>query len=266
MTISEIWVYPVKSLGGVRLKQATVEDRGFQYDRRWMIVDETGLFQTQRVLTKMALIDVKLASEGLILHSRTNGQEITISYQPLTKEPMEVTVFDSRMSAVTVCNEADKWLSEQLDRKVRLVMMPTSTQRKVNTNYAFQGEIVSFADGYPFMLISQASLDYLNQLLPEPVRMNRFRPNLVVSGTAPFEEDEWKQIMIGDQKFEIVKPCSRCILITVDPETGEKGSEPLKTLTTFRKVNNKILFGQNLLGRTLGDIKEGDALTILSKK
>jgi uncharacterized protein YcbX len=146
---------------------------------------------------------------------------------------------------------------------VKLVIMPESTQRKADPRYAKNNENVSFADGFPFLLISQASLDHLNEQLEMPIVMQRFRPNFVVTGTNPHAEDDWKSIKIGGLFFDIVKPCARCVLTTIDPETAEKGKEPLKTLATYRRVNNKILFGQNVVTKQNGLIKQGDPISLL---
>lgn len=264
MTISEIWIYPVKSLGGVRVTDAEVEEKGLKYDRRWMIIDENGKFITQRALHKMALIDVIIISDGLILSYRNNtNDKVFVPFKPITSEPVSVTVWDDEVEALTVSDEADQWLSDQLGSNVRLVIMPESTQRKADPKYAKNDENVSFADGFPFLIISQASLDNLNSKLTEPIIMNRFRPNFVITGTTPHAEDEWKFIKMGNLEFEIVKPCARCVLTTVDPETGEKGPEPLKTLAAYRKVNNKILFGQNVVAKNLGKVSQEDVVILL---
>lgn len=264
MTLSEIWIYPVKSLGGIRLAEAEVEEKGLKYDRRWMIVDENGMFVTQRILHKMALIDVELLSFGLILSYRPEeNNTIFVPFQSISAISVSVTIWDDETDALTVSDEVDKWLSNLLKKNVRLVMMPESTHRKADPRYAKNEENVSFADGYPFLIISQASLDHLNTRLPEPIEMKRFRPNFVVTNTAAHEEDEWKSIQIGHVHFDIVKPCARCILTTINPETGEKSAEPLKTLATYRKINNKIMFGQNVVAKDYGKVSQGDTLTVL---
>lgn len=256
MRLSEIWIYPVKSLGGIRLTEANVEERGLQYDRRWLIIDENNVFITQRVFGQMALIDVALESSGLKIFLRNNPENnVIVSYEPGSGEKVSVTIWDDIVNAVTVSDEADAWLSVQLDKRVRLVMMPESTERKADPKYASNGENVSFADGFPFLVISQASLDELNSRLEEPISMVRFRPNFVIAETIPFEEDQWKRIRVGELDFEIVKPCGRCVLTTVDPATGEKGAEPLKTLASYRRVNNKVLFGQNMVASNFGLVK-----------
>jgi uncharacterized protein YcbX len=264
MLLSEIWIYPVKSLGGIRMEVCQVEERGLQYDRRWMIVDESGVFLTQRALSKMALLDVSLHPDGIIISNRHESKiQVFVPYAPVSSNPMRVVVWDDTVEALTVTDEADAWLSEQLEKKVHLVVMPESTLRKADPRYALHNESVSFADGFPFLLISEGSLNDLNSRLADPVSMNRFRPNFVVSGTNAFAEDDWKSIKIGALSFDVVKPCARCILTTIDPKTALKGSEPLKTLATYRKLNNKILFGQNLVSRQNGSVQEGDEIILL---
>ncbi|NIJ53583.1 MOSC domain-containing protein [Dyadobacter arcticus] len=264
MLLSEIWIYPIKSLGGIRLNEALTEEKGLQYDRRWLIIDENDRFVTQRFFTKMALIDVALLEDSLKISNRLEpGNEVLVPFEPITTKPVMVTIWNDAVEAVTVSDEVDRWLSRELGQDLRLVMMPQTSIRLVDTKYAKNDEFVSFADGYPYLIISQASLDNLNSRLAEPITMTRFRPNFVITGTMPFEEDQWKKITIGDLHFEILKPCARCVLTTINPETAEKGVEPLKTLATFRKVNNKILFGQNVVARDFGVVKEGDLLKVL---
>ena len=264
MRLSEIWIYPVKSLGGIRLTEANVEERGLQHDRRWLIIDENNVFVTQRVFGQMALIDVALEANGLKIFLRNNPENnVIVPYEPGSGEQLSVTIWDDVVNAVAVSDEADAWLSAQLDKRVRLVMMPESTERKADPKYASNGENVSFADGFPFLVISQASLDDLNARLEEPISMVRFRPNFVIAGTMPFEEDQWKRIRIGELDFEVVKPCARCVLTTVDPATGQKGPEPLKTLAGYRRVNNKVLFGQNIVASNFGMVQEGDELEVV---
>ena len=265
MTLSEIWIYPVKSLGGIRLSKAQTEERGLRYDRRWMIIDENNVFITQRMFTQMALIDVELVQEGLRIFNRNSpADHVIMPFEPVERETLAVTVWDDVTEGVTVCKEADQWLSRQLGQPVRLVMMPETSKRMADPRYAAHGERVSFADGFPYLVISQASLDELNARLAEPITMRRFRPNFVITGTAPFAEDGWKHILIGGLQFDIVKPCSRCVLTTIDPQTAAKGPEPLKTLATYRRSGNKILFGQNVVARDFGEIMEGDEVTLMS--
>jgi uncharacterized protein YcbX len=263
MTLSEIWIYPVKSLSGIRLTEAQVEEKGLKYDRRWMIADLNGRFITQREFPAMAMLAVAIQENGLLISSRLeSGNAVLVPFEPVTANPVAVTIWDDAVEALTVSEEADAWLSAELAMPVQLVVMPESTERKADPRYARNNENVSFADGFPFLLISQASLDHLNEQLEEPVTMLRFRPNFVVTGTAPHAEDDWKSIQIGTLSFDLVKPCARCVLTTIDPETAVKGKEPLKTLATYRKAGNKILFGQNIVAKQSGLVKQGDQILV----
>lgn len=263
MILSEIWIYPVKSLAGIRLSEAQVQEKGLQYDRRWMIVDQFGRFLSQREFPNMAMLEVAVQENSLLISNKLNPKEnISVPFQPVSADAIAVTVWDDEVPALTVSNEVDAWLSEQMKMAVKLVVMPETAERKADPRYAKNNENVSFADGFPFLLISQASLDDLNARLEEPIVMKRFRPNFVVTGTKPFAEDAWKSIQIGALSFAIVKPCARCVLTTIDPETAEKGKEPLKTLATYRKVNNKILFGQNVVAKQHGLVKQGDEILL----
>ncbi|MCE7064572.1 MOSC domain-containing protein [Dyadobacter sp. CY326] len=267
MHLSEIWIYPVKSLGGIRLKESQVEEEGLKYDRRWLIVDEKGTFLTQRVNAQMALLDVQLYEEGLLIAHRYQPERpILIPFQRNSDADMQVKIWKDFVTARTVCDEADAWLSEHLGKAVRIVEMTANTQRKQDPMYAHGESHVSFADDFPFLLISQASLDDLNSRLAEPVTMKRFRPNFVVAGTSPYAEDQWKNISIGDTSFEVTKPCERCIMVTIDNKTGIKGSEPLKTLAGYRKIDRNIFFGQNVIGLGTGTVREGDEVVLLSSK
>ncbi|UZD24672.1 MOSC domain-containing protein [Algoriphagus halophytocola] len=266
LSIQDIYVYPIKSLGGIRLAKATVEERGFKYDRRWMLVDQKGVFLSQRTTASLALLRVRLESEGLTVFPVSNStDQIHIPFDQVGEE-LAVQVWDDEMLAKTVCKQADDWFSRILGKEVRLVKMPESTVRKVDPKYAPNGEAVSFADGMPYLMIGQNSLDDLNQRLEEEIEMNRFRPNIVFSGGEPFMEDTWDEIQIGDVTFQVVKPCARCVMITIAQETGVKGKEPLKTLATYRATGKKVLFGQNMLALSSGELKVGDKLVPMSYK
>lgn len=270
--LQEIRIYPIKSLGCIRLQEAVAEERGFRYDRRWMLVvpDPNGgpwQFVTQRTVFPMALLDVALTETTLQVwhrHRPEDGLEIPLTLE--SEETLLATVWDDTMPVRTVSAEADRWFSRTLGFPCRLVRMPDSTRREADSRYARPGDVVSFADGYPFLLIGQASLDELNGRLTEPVAMARFRPNLVVSGSLPYAEDAWSRFIIGDLPFRGVKPCARCVLTTIHPETGERGQEPLKTLAAYRTFNRKVLFGQNVIPDATGLVRVGDAVRVLEEK
>ncbi len=261
MKLQDIYIYPIKSLGGIRLEQAQVDIKGFQWDRRWMLVDENGQFLTQRTIHKMALLQVELREKELLVFHKQNSEiSLSISFEHETEDFIPVTVWSDTVEGQIVSPSANQWFSAFLGQPCQLVYMPDSIQRKVDPQYAENGENVSFADAMPYLLIGQASLDDLNQKLEHPVPMERFRPNLVFSGAAPFEEDAWKEISIGDCSFKVAKPCARCVLTTVDQNTGMKGKEPLKTLASYRTKNKKVLFGQNLIALSTGQLKVGDTV------
>jgi uncharacterized protein YcbX len=264
MYLSEIWVYPVKSLGGVRISEACVEDRGLQFDRRWLVVDEHGKFLTQRVNAAMSLIDVALKPQGLALFNRLEPvDQIFVPYEPLSNKAAEVTIWKDTVTARTVSEEADAWLTRQLRKNVRLVAMTGNSARKRPAEYAASGDEVSFADDFPYLVISQASLEDLNSRLEEPVSMKRFRPNFVISGSSPYGEDSWQNFKIGMASFMAATLCERCMVVNIDPKIGSKGTEPLKTLASFRKNDRKILFGRNAVSTQGGIVREGDEVILL---
>lgn len=271
MHVSEINIYPIKSLKAVSLNAAVVESKGLRFDRRWMLVNDKNEFLTQRDFPKMATLDVRIGERGLIISVENNRLEI--AFLPATQNSAVVKIWSSRVRALFYEKYINDWFGDVLRTDCKLALMPEETKRKVNYFYAVHKEdAVSFADGYPFLLIGENSLEELNGRLDEAIPMNRFRPNFVVSGAEPFAEDGWKKIRIGETVFHVVKPCGRCVITTIDQETGVAAStEPLKTLATYRipkrSVKKKIMFGQNLIAEASGgEIKVGDELEILESK
>lgn len=267
MKLSEINIYPVKSLKGISLTESPVETRGLRYDRRWMLVDADGQFMTQREHPKMALLETSVNGDGLKV--RFDGRELAVP-EEAENGPVEVGIWEGPVTAVMFADEVNNWFSEVLETDCRLVTMPVTARRLLPAEFAVRpGEDhVSFADGYPLLLIGEGSLAELNTRLAVPVPMNRFRPNLVVSGSEAFAEDGWKKIRVGETIFHLVKPCARCVLTTVDQATGIKdGKEPLKTLASFRTFDNKVLFGQNLIAENPGGtVKVGDEVEVLERR
>lgn len=264
LTLSEMVIYPVKSLRGVPVAEAVLEPRGLRGDRRWMVVDAADRFVTQRALPRMALIAALLCEDGGGLDLAAPGMLPLHVAESAAGRVRQVTIWRDTVAAHDSGNEAAEWLTAFLGRPCRLVQMPMSTERAVNPAYGQPGDIVSFADGYPFLLIGQASLDDLNSRMASPLPMRRFRPNLVIAGAEPFAEDNWTRIGIGDIVFRVVKPCARCTIPTVDPDAGVfAGKEPLRTLATFRKVGSKVLFGQNLIAEGVGTLHVGAQVKML---
>jgi len=263
LRLSEVWIYPIKSLGGIRLQQANIMEKGIELDRRWMIVDENGAFMTQRTLPALALFKLRMENGELkIVHS----PQSTVPLHPNIVERNEsVTIWNDSVIGFEVNKDTSAWFSEILGVNCRLVHFPEDNKRPVDRNFSVHDEHVSLADAYPFLIIGQRSLDLLNSKLTEPLPMNRFRPNFVFTGGEPNEEDTWKNFTIGNNRFVGVKPCSRCVLTTVNQDTAEKGVEPLRTLATYRKKENKILFGQNLVSIDHQQVNEGDVITIQTR-
>lgn len=263
MKLQDIYVYPIKSLGGIRLEEAEVQEKGLKYDRRWMLVDKEGVFLTQRKHTHMSMIQVELSTEGLRVYLKKDpATQIMVPYGQCDGRELAVVIWEDTVTARIVDKSISSWFTEQLGIPCDLVIMPESTKRKLKPQYAVNGESVSFADGMPYLIIGQASLDDLNSRLEKPVPMERFRPNFVFSGKEPFAEDSGEIVHIGRNKFKITKPSARCVLITIDQKTGEKGKEPLKTLATYRTVDKKVMFGQNMLLLAGDKVKVGDKVII----
>ncbi|WP_207435822.1 MOSC domain-containing protein [Sabulibacter ruber] len=264
LVLSEIYIYPIKSLGGISLTSAEVEERGLKYDRRWMLIDESGIFLTQRKLAGMALLQVSLAPEGLVVTHKTKDiPALVVPYETHSTRSTLVTVWDDICFAYIVSPEANAWFSEVLEISCRLVYMPENSIRLIDPNYAKHNEKVSFSDGYPFLVIGQESLNDLNSRLEQPVPINRFRPNFVFTGGLPYAEEKWKTFKIGNVLFYGAKPCGRCTVTTIDQNTAQASQEPLKTLSTYRKQGNKVIFGMNLIGLSTGTIAVGDRITVM---
>jgi uncharacterized protein len=254
LCVSQIHIYPIKSLDGYTVQTAIVEKRGLQYDRRWMLVDSNGVFLTQRTHPQMALFRAIIVDNQLIIHDKANHKTLlTLRLNETTGETMMVEIWDDRCKAALVSKQADQILSAALSLDCKLVKMPDETVRRVDADYNTGEDMVSFADGYPILIVGESSLNDLKNRLEneakDNITMRRFRPNIIFSGGQPYEEDNWKQFRIGEIHFQGVKPCARCVLTTIDPDTGIAASnkEPLATLSTYRKRNRKIYFGQNVI-------------------
>ena len=261
LVVSSLFIYPVKSCRGIEVSSTQVESFGLKNDRRWMVVDDQGVMLTQRNMTKMCLIQPELTETGLILtHLEFDSVEVKT---PISNKKIKVTVWEDECQAFDAGDKAARWLTQVLSIECRLVYFPDDEFRQVDLTYANSGDKTAFSDGFPLLLISQASLDELNARLESPVGMNRFRPNLVLEGCEAFSEDSWKEIQIGKVSFRIVKPCSRCVIPSINIETAVKEDEPLKTLVTYRKRESKIFFGQNVIASSTGSIEVSMPVTLI---
>ncbi|MBB5394255.1 MOSC domain-containing protein [Mucilaginibacter sp. AK015] len=265
LRISQLNIYPIKSLGGIALNKAQLTDRSLLHDRRWMLIDDNNRFLSQREHAQMALFTPELEDDGLKVTYLPDGSSLHIPFEPLKTDRLDVTIWDDTCAGQLVSDEADAWFSAKLDMAARLVYMPDETHRSTDPKYTRPGYIAAFADAYPALIIGQASLDDLNSRLAEKVPMNRFRPNIVFEGGEPYCEDLMNHIRINDVDMYGVKLCARCIMTTIDQQTAIKYKEPLKTLAGYRRKGNKILFGQNLVFNSTGLLHVGDVINVLSQ-
>ncbi len=261
--ITSIHIYPIKATRGVPLGEAAVEPRGLAHDRRWLLVDEHDRFLTQRDHARLALVHVQVQPAGLDVQA-PSMEPLTVPYPGRDAARRPVRIWKDDVNAVEAEVAAHAWFSRYLGIDCRLVYMDEAAVRPVDPAYDTGGDEVSFADGYPLLLTSDASLADLNTRLDAPVPMSRFRPNLVVSGFDAFAEDRWSRVRIGEMFFHVVKPCARCVVTTIDQQTAVGGKEPLRTLNRFRRQNGKVYFGENLIPEAPGVIRVGDAVEVLA--
>lgn len=248
----------MKSLGGIRVSTAKVFRKGLETDRRWMLIDEQGVFMTQRVHHHMALF--RPSWDGVNLTVTHNTESILIP-SGATQPEIKAQIWDDVVTVQEVDPRISEWFSSQLSTSCRLVVFPEENSRQVDLNYRIGDDHVSLADGYPVLIIGQSSLDDLNDRMEVRIPMNRFRPNLVFTGGQPYEEDTWSRFKVGANAFAGVKLCGRCALPTVDQSTGIAGKEPLATLSRYRMYYGKVRFGMNLIPIDYKQVNEGDEIS-----
>ncbi|WP_052867238.1 MOSC domain-containing protein [Streptomyces niger] len=264
-------LYPVKSLAGIALSSADVEPWGLSGDRRWMVVDEQRQLVTQRSRPRLALAVVEAGPDGGIRLSAPGMADLSVEV-PAPGATVPVRVFRDKVEAVPASEAAADWFSTYLETEVTLVHMDDpAVRRPVHQDYGRPGDTVSFADAFPLLLTTASSLDALNSLIAQgdhadegPLPMERFRPNVVVEGTAPWAEDDWRRVRIGEVTFRVAKPCGRCVVTTTDQRTAERGKEPLRTLARHRRFGDDLVFGQNLIPESRGTLRVGDPFEVLS--
>lgn len=278
MKLSAIHVYPIKGCRGISLEAAQVEARGFEHDRRFMIVDDRGRFLTQREHAKLALVRTAIDGETLRISAEGFG-ECAVPLRGIDGPRAPATVWQSTVEVPRAGDDAAAFFTRFLGFYAALVFMPPDVVRPVGEQYGRPGEVVSFADAFPFLLATEASLADLNARLPAgsgALPMNRFRPNLVVAGSEAFEEDRWETLSVGAVTLRNAKPCDRCVVTTIDQATAVRGPEPLRTLSSFRGVfeerttldgrtsqQKKVLFGVNLVPLSTGLLRVGDPVVIV---
>jgi uncharacterized protein len=275
LTVTDLYRYPVKSCRGEPLAAATVEPWGLAGDRRWMIVDASGEVVTAREQPRLLLVTPVLGGDGAIRLTEPAMPDLTVPV-PGGDELIPVIVWASKLLAAPASAAADAWLSEVAGERVRLVYLDDPTRRRPNPAYSRDSDRVSFADGYPLLLTAESSLGELNEAIAAgplakegPLPMRRFRPNVVVAGSAPWAEDGWRLLRIGDVVFRSVKGCDRCVMTTINPDTAAKGKEPIATLARTRRWDGSVWFGINLIPDSLrpagGKIRAGDPVEVLEQ-
>ena len=266
LRLSALYRYPLKSAKGEVLQQAHLDKLGLAGDRRWMLVDEaSGRFLTQRAVAAMSQLSALWNATGGLTLAAPGHSPIEVALPVDDAQLRGVTIWRDTLRVPDAGDAAAAWVSAFIGKPTRLVQVPEALARTTQAGYGKDDDKVAFADGFPLLLIGQASLDDLVQRVGRPLEMLRFRPNLVIEGSEAFAEDSWKRIRIGDVEFRVVKPCSRCILTTIDPQTGERSAdrEPLATLQQYRAQADGAMFGQNLVNDANGRLEVGMPVTIL---
>jgi uncharacterized protein YcbX len=271
-TVDSIWIYPVKGMSGIEVKSSRFNNLGLEHDRRWMLVDPRGRFMTQRELSEMTLFHPSIVKNKLVV-SNAEGHEIRIPVAASERWGRRAVVWGSSCSVETYGKAVDEFFSDSLGRKCHLVKMSGDFKRRIAPYYSVNpGDSVSFADGFPFLITTTASLDDLSERVGEQVQMSRFRSNIIIRNEIPFEEDIWRILAIGQTRFHLVKPCARCVVTTIDQTTGKiVDGEPLRTLSKFRTTERsgkrKVLFGQNAIAeQEQGKVKVGDSVLLLKTR
>lgn len=262
ITLSALHIYPIKSCGGIAVGDWEVDGFGLRDDRRWMIATPDGGLVSQRECPELATVRVAV-DEAHLTVTAPGMPELVLPRSPLGGRPASVTVWADRITAVLPDHRADEWFSRVAGRECVLAYIPDAVVRPLDPAYAPDGGRTGFADGFPFLLVGEASLSDLNRRLAAPLPMNRFRPNLVVAGSEPFAEDEWRRFQIGAIPMAGAKLCARCVVTTTDQATGRRdGDEPLRTLAAFRRHPRGVMFGQNVVHYGTGRLRVGDVVRV----
>ncbi|WPO98499.1 MOSC domain-containing protein [Pseudomonas sp. HR96] len=265
MHLSALYRFPLKSAKAESLSRSPVDKLGLGGDRRWMLVDASGRFLSQRALPQMSQLSALYNAAGGLRLAAQGLPTLDVELPDAGAELRGVTVWSDTLRVPDAGDVAAAWVSRFLGKPTRLVHVPPERARRLGSAYGGDDDRVAFADGFPLLLIGEASLQDLSARVGRPLEMLRFRPNLVVQGAQAFAEDGWKRIRIGDVQFRVAAPCARCILTTIDPQTGQRSSdrEPLTTLKTYRTQDGNVMFGQNLISDGAGEIEVGMPVTVL---
>ncbi|GAA6133266.1 MOSC domain-containing protein [Oceaniserpentilla sp. 4NH20-0058] len=261
--VSQLYTYPVKSLTGISSDKISIDEFGPIWDRRIMVVDQNGKFLTQRQLIQMSQVATKFEDETLMLSFKEQNITIQLSELPMLDKEIAVSVWNDEVLAVELPASINSWMSDVLEKQVKLCFIKQDTHRQVDLNFAKKGDRTGFSDGFPFLILSEASLEFLSDDIGYPLAAERFRPNIVVAGCDAFEEDTWSSIEINGILFDIVKPCSRCVIPTINPKTAIKEPQVMQVLLKHRKLDKQVYLGQNAIHQSFGSIEVGQIVKIL---
>lgn len=265
IVLTQINIYPVKSLGGIKLNSAELTERGIKHDRRWMLIDDNNKFLTIRQHPEFLFYELSLTDNGFEIKHKDGNNKLVIPLSIDKGDIIKVRIWDDEVTAIVADDNTNGWFLNQLGFSCRLVYLPDSSPRRVQREWVNGERHVSFADAYPYLIAGEQSVADLNDKIEEEITLERFRPNLVFSGGEPYEEFLWKEIKINEVRMQCIKPCTRCIVTTMHPETAVMGKEPLKTLFKQR-IDNKMVFGENAIMLEQGTISIGDEIEIISTK
>ena len=257
--IHSLHIYPIKSCQGIDYDSVELTDTGFKYDRHWMLVDKQGQFLTQRKLPAMAKIETALSTQTLEV-SNGGAQQLEIPLKSPHNNKTRVQIWSDQCTASIVSSQASRWFSELLGIDCDLVFLPQSERRYVDPDYAPAGQLVGFADGFPLLVLSKASIQLLSEKLGEDVRIDRFRANIIIDGCAAHAEDDWSKITLNHIDILLAKPCSRCVIPSINQQTAEKHRSLLKTLASYRRTGGKVYMGQNGLHQSNGKLSVGQSV------
>lgn len=265
--ISHLFIYPIKSLGAISLQKVVLEKEGLRGDRRFMLVDTQGKFITQRTRPELTRFTLTETSVGFVVKDVISGIEKELTWSPPLGENIRVEIWDDQLVAREVLNGWSFWFSEALQEEVYLVQITDEYPREMNEKYQTNlAKNTSFADSLPLLVVGSASYRALEDRLGETIDRLRFRPNIIVSTDEPFIEDTWAEIKVGLVHLSGAKPCARCPLVNVDPQSGESNKNTLKTLASFRTLNHKVYFGQQFVPISLGEIQIGMEVQLIQSK
>lgn len=269
-TLAALYIYPVKSLAGTARDECAVEPWGLAADRRWLLARPDGGKITQRERPRLALASAEPLPDGGLRLYAPDREPFDVAVPDPVVGTVSVQVWKWEVEGVPAAREASEWFSGYLGEEVQLVHLDDPTRRQIDPAYGRPGESVSFAADFPLLLTTLTSLDALNSLIAQgdhadegPLPMNRFRPNAVLRGPAPWAEDGWRRIRIGEVTFRVVKPCGRCVVTTINQHSAERGKEPLRTLARHRRFGDQVVFGQNIVPETPGRLRVGDTFEVL---